>query len=109
MEVKYCRHCDTFLPNKFKICPECKGYAPWIESYCPSCHSEDYVFHPYGFEIRKSIAGSIVAGPLGVLSGFIGSTDIECICLKCKQGWVISPTRGGIPTKKFNKIPEECF
>lgn len=109
MEVQYCRHCDTFLDNRYKRCPNCNGHAPWIDSYCPSCSSEDYVFHPYGFATGRSIAGGLVAGPLGLLSGFIGSTDIECICLECKQGWLISPTKGVTPTRKFKEIPEECF
>lgn len=109
METDYCRHCDSFLTKRGKRCPDCQGLAPWIESYCPSCSSESYVLQPYGFDKSRALAGGLVAGPLGLLSGFLGASDIECICLECRQGWLISPTNGVSPTRKFKEIPEECF
>jgi RNA polymerase subunit RPABC4/transcription elongation factor Spt4 len=109
MKTKYCRHCDIVLYNQSKLCPNCNGHAPWIESYCPSCDSESYVYHRYGFSGRKALAGGIVAGPVGLLSGYINSNDIECICLECQQGWYPFTSNGPTPTKKYREIPEDCY
>jgi RNA polymerase subunit RPABC4/transcription elongation factor Spt4 len=109
MSVCFCRQCDNQVEQLDKVCKYCKTTSPGIESYCPSCRSEDYVFHKYGFAKGRSLAGAILAGPVGLAAGYIGYGDIECICKSCKQGWLPFSSSGVSPTRKFSEIPADCY
>ncbi len=50
---------------------------------CPYCFSRNVYVGKKGFGIGKAIVGGLIAGPLGLTGGLIGSNQIEIVCLKC--------------------------
>lgn len=105
-----CRHCNRAIPEAREVCTYCGGYAPGIISKCPSCGSENYVVHTTGFSLGKAAGGMILLGPLGLAAGVLGSGKPECVCKRCKQGWLPLAWGGGkgSVTKKFSSIPSDC-
>lgn len=57
---------------------------------CPECKSSNFTSNKQGFGVGKAIAGGIVVGGIGILSGFIGSNKIKITCLNCGYGWKIN-------------------
>ncbi|WP_366557017.1 TerB family tellurite resistance protein [Desulfosporosinus sp. BICA1-9] len=54
---------------------------------CPRCHSNQVTAGKKGFGIGKAAIGGILLGPVGLLAGFIGSKNVEFVCLSCKERW----------------------
>ena len=50
---------------------------------CPYCGSTQIQAVRKGFSGGKAIIGGIVAGPIGLAAGAIGSDKIERFCLNC--------------------------
>lgn len=51
--------------------------------YCPRCHSTHLTANKKGFGVGKAAAGAVIAGPLGLLAGGLGSRNVLITCLKC--------------------------
>ncbi len=56
---------------------------------CPTCGSKNIRILPKGFSLGKSVAGAIVAGPLGVLGGLHGKNDLQVTCSNCYKTFTI--------------------
>ncbi|GAB6156435.1 hypothetical protein JCM17380_51870 [Desulfosporosinus burensis] len=54
---------------------------------CPRCHSNQVTAGKKGFGIGKAAIGGILLGPVGLLAGFIGSKNMEFVCMSCKERW----------------------
>ncbi len=54
---------------------------------CPRCHSTQVTAGKKGFGIGKALVGGVLLGPVGILAGFIGSKNMEFVCLGCKERW----------------------
>lgn len=50
---------------------------------CPYCFSTSFSVSKKGFGVGKALFGAIVAGPLGLTAGAIGSNKIKRICNNC--------------------------
>jgi len=57
---------------------------------CPRCHSAQVTAGKKGFGIGKALVGGVLLGPVGILAGFIGSKNMEFVCLSCKERWSAS-------------------
>jgi hypothetical protein len=64
---------------------------------CPKCYSELIDFNQKGFGAGKALAGAAVAGGIGLLAGFMGSTKVLATCLSC--GKKFNPKEGLINIK----------
>ncbi len=53
------------------------------ELFCPYCFSRKVFPSKKGFGIGKALTGGVLAGPVGLFGGFIGSNQTELVCLKC--------------------------
>ena len=51
--------------------------------YCPKCYSTSLSAHKKGFGLGKAAAGALLAGPIGLAAGGIGSGKVKITCLKC--------------------------
>lgn len=54
---------------------------------CPSCGSAQISAGNKGFGLGKAVAGGVLLGPVGLLSGFIGSGQVTLACLRCGNRW----------------------
>lgn len=120
-QVVKCRSCGADVLENEYHCPHCEIGAPGIYSRCPKCHSDNYVYHKYGYAFIRAILCTCILGPLGPVFGFIGMNRTECICLDCYQGWFpfqneVQATRfnvivgeEGRMSRKFKKIPTNCY
>lgn len=94
--IKPCRKCGNQVAETTEKCPKCGIYAPGIESRCPRCGSENYIWKPYGVNLRAAFGGMVILGPIGSFVGsLLGSNDTECVCLQCGQGWMPFAFPGG--------------
>lgn len=50
---------------------------------CPYCGSTQIQAVKKGFSGGKAVVGGLIAGPIGLAAGAIGSGDIERVCLNC--------------------------
>ena len=50
---------------------------------CPECGSSKYEVFENGFSIGKAALGAVIAGPIGVVAGFSGSTERYRRCTSC--------------------------
>ncbi len=55
--------------------------------YCPECLSTNIQGGKAGFRKGKAAAGALIAGPLGLAAGGIGSGKVELMCLECGNKW----------------------
>lgn len=55
---------------------------------CPRCGSSQLTANQKGFGTGKAAVGVLLAGPIGLLGGFIGSGKIKITCLKCGHEWM---------------------
>lgn len=116
-----CRACGMTVRENDYSCPRCGVGAPGIYSRCPQCHTQNYVYHKYGYAIIRALLATCIVGPLGPVFGFVGNSRTECICLDCHQGWFpflndeqVTPFNTfvgeeGKMTRKFKKIPSNCY
>jgi hypothetical protein len=54
---------------------------------CPKCGCEQIVANKQGFGLGKAAIGGLLAGRIGLLAGFLGSSNINITCLKCGHSW----------------------
>ena len=54
---------------------------------CPNCGSEQITADKKGFGLGKAVGGALLAGPVGLLGGFLGSKKVIVTCLKCGNQW----------------------
>lgn len=57
------------------------------EIRCPKCGSNQFAAGNKGFGLGKAAAGGLLLGPVGLLSGFIGSGQVTLSCLRCGNKW----------------------
>ena len=57
------------------------------EIRCPKCGSNQFAAGNKGFGLGKAAAGGLLLGPVGLLSGFIGSGQVTLSCLRCGNRW----------------------
>lgn len=50
---------------------------------CPKCGSTQITAGKHGFSAGKAVGGALLAGPLGLFAGSIGSKKVEITCLNC--------------------------
>lgn len=50
---------------------------------CPKCRSSSISANNKGFGVGKAAVGAVIAGPIGLLSGLVGSGKIKITCLSC--------------------------
>lgn len=99
-----CRKCGNEVVESAIQCKCCGTYAPGIYSACPVCYSENYTWKPYGRNDSAMLGGLLLLGPIGMVLGAAwGSSDTECVCLHCGQGWMPFSVMGGkwSTTRKF--------
>ena len=104
----FCSNCGKELVKDVNFCPEC-GYHLKGESnvsqddkaHCPKCDSTDIIVSNRGYN-SQAVIWTFVAIILGfltfgitwivllilLLTGFIGSNDVQWICKKCGYKWV---------------------
>lgn len=56
-------------------------HSPQGDLTCPRCRSGRVTAGKKGFGIGKAVVGSILLGPIGLLGGFLGSNNVEFLCL----------------------------
>lgn len=54
---------------------------------CPKCGSTQVSALKKGFGIGKSLLGGFLAGPVGLLGGFVGSRKVYVACAACGHTW----------------------
>jgi tellurium resistance protein TerD len=54
---------------------------------CPKCGSTQITSGNKGFSVGKAVVGDIVAGPVGLVAGAIGSKKTIITCLNCGHEW----------------------
>jgi hypothetical protein len=54
---------------------------------CPKCDSAQVTAGTKGFGLGKAAGGLVLAGPVGLLGGLIGSKNIMVGCLACGHRW----------------------
>ena len=54
---------------------------------CPRCRSSQLTANPKGYGVGKAAVGVLLAGPIGLLGGFVGSSKIRITCLACGYQW----------------------
>lgn len=64
-------------------------HAPKAEAKvaCPKCGSTQLSDQKRGFGLPGAIAGGALAGPAGLLAGFVGAGKIRLTCMKCGNSW----------------------
>lgn len=72
----------SYEPSRNSGCPQDHGGLT-----CPRCHSTQITAGKKGFGIGKAFVGGILLGPVGLLAGFIGSRNMEFVCLSCRERW----------------------
>ncbi len=132
-----CRQCRKTVFEDDHVCEYCDTGAPGIVSRCPVCHSENYVYHMYGYAPLRGVLACVACFPLlafspaaapwlplpliGLLFGFYGKERTECVCLDCGQGWfpydnsdlsrlnTFVEDEKAVCTRKFRKVPKNCY
>lgn len=65
---------------------------------CPQCKSDQITAGNKGFSTKKAIVGGILAGPIGLAGGLLGSSQTMITCLNCGYKWKPGQTKH--PKKK---------
>jgi DNA-directed RNA polymerase subunit M/transcription elongation factor TFIIS len=53
------------------------------EIKCPQCGSTQVTAYRKGFGWGRALVGGVLTGGVGILAGFVGSRDVQIVCLKC--------------------------
>ena len=54
---------------------------------CPKCGSTQFHTGDKGFSLGKAAVGNVLAGPVGLLGGLLGSKKTMITCLQCGYRW----------------------
>ncbi len=123
MALINCPECNREISNKAAACPHCgnpmnnavisNSDSPAYEVddkeyiFCPKCLSTHIHSEQKGFSGGKALVGAVIAGPLGLLAGTIGSKKVKLTCQKC--GYHFMAGEAFIAThKNKNEIIESC-
>ena len=123
MALINCPECNREISDKAAACPHCgnpmsnvvipKSDSPAHEVddkeyiFCPKCLSTHIHSEQKGFSGGKALVGAVIAGPLGLLAGTIGSKKVSLTCQKC--GYHFMAGEAFIAThKKKNEIVKSC-
>lgn len=91
MALIECPECKKQISDNAISCPNC-GYQvqqrtdnAYEGEYlcCPKCHSKELHSEHQGFSGGKALAGAVLTGSIGMLTGTIGSKEVRITCLKC--------------------------
>lgn len=52
-------------------------------AYCPKCLSTSLTANKKGFGIGKAVVGGALVGPIGLVAGNIGRSNVTVTCLNC--------------------------
>ena len=55
---------------------------------CPRCNSRQLTTQKKGFDGGGALAGGFLFGPIGLLTGCIGSGKVRVTCLNCGHNWI---------------------
>lgn len=55
--------------------------------FCPKCNSTQIASFKKGFGAGRAVVGAALAGPIGLLGGFLGSNQLVITCMKCGHKW----------------------
>lgn len=61
---------------------------------CPVCGSQQLHVGKRGYSAGAGAVGAVVAGPIGLLAGALGGTDLFLTCLNCGHKWRAGTNRG---------------
>ncbi|WP_342421878.1 hypothetical protein [Paenibacillus sp. FSL E2-0178] len=64
-----------------------ENYSEPEQVRCPKCRSQQFSANTKGFGLGKAVAGGVLAGPVGLLGGVIGSKTVVITCLSCGHKW----------------------
>lgn len=123
MSLINCPECNKEVSDKATACPHCGNpmnsvvipksdlAAHEVDKkeyiFCPKCLSTHVHSEQKGFSGGKALVGAVIAGPLGLLAGTIGSKKVKFTCQKC--GYNFMAGEAFIAThKKKNEIIESC-
>lgn len=76
-----------FWSQVFSNVNEEKGRRTDEPIRCPKCGSTQITADKKGFSTGKAFAGDLIAGPIGILAGSIGSKKVIITCLNCGHKW----------------------
>ncbi|MDQ7092413.1 TerD family protein [Desulfosporosinus sp. PR] len=92
------RYTSSFGPANYPADPAYEspsgpGYSRDPGIVCPRCNSTRVTAGRKGFGIGKAAIGGMMLGPVGLLAGFIGSRNLEFVCLTCRGRWNAASNR----------------
>jgi hypothetical protein len=87
LELTPCKVCKKEIARTAPSCPNCGVSLPGFNLQCPNCSSANVLLVEKGYSISKAITGAALLGPLGLLGGFSGATNMEYYCPSCKNRW----------------------
>lgn len=91
MALIKCEECGKEVSDKAESCIHCGCPVTKVVTQegpsCPKCNSLDIVTDTKGFGLLKAAAGAVVAGPVGLLGGLIGSKKTVFVCTNCGHRW----------------------
>lgn len=74
------------------------------EIKCPRCGSPSVTANKKGFSAGKAIAGDLIAGPIGLLAGGMGSGKIIITCLNCGHKFKPGDSQRMEGIRKFQEL-----
>ena len=79
------------------------------EIRCPRCGSTQITADKKGFSGGKAVAGAVLAGPIGVLAGTMGSNKVKITCLSC--GNTFAPGQGKVaePLSTMSAVDQQTM
>jgi hypothetical protein len=87
LELTLCKVCKKEIARSAPSCPHCGVSLPGINLQCPNCNSTNVMLVEKGYSIAKAVTGAALLGPLGLLGGFSGATNMEYYCPSCQFRW----------------------
>jgi ribosomal protein L37E len=91
MPLINCQDCGKEISDRAETCIHCgcpvQAQPKQDGPICPKCESTDITIGTKGFGLFKAAAGAVVAGPVGLLGGMIGSKKSMFVCSNCGHRW----------------------